>query len=61
MARCSFCANRIPPGTGKMLVMKDGKILHFCSSKCEKNHVKLKHKPRTTRWTHTFHKLKGGK
>ena len=39
------------PGTGKMYVKTDGKIFYFCSMKCEKNMLKLKRKPRHTRWT----------
>ncbi len=51
MAKCSFCGTNIEKGTGKMFVEKDGKILFFCSSKCEKNQFKLKRKPRSTKWT----------
>ncbi|MEM0266971.1 MAG: 50S ribosomal protein L24e, partial [Archaeoglobaceae archaeon] len=35
---CSFCGYEIEPGTGKSLVRKDGKIIHFCRGKCEKNY-----------------------
>lgn len=35
---CSFCGVSIEPATGKMLVRRDGSLLFFCSSKCEKNH-----------------------
>lgn len=38
-------------GTGMMYVKKDGKILFFCSKKCEKHILKLERKPLTTRWT----------
>lgn len=58
MALCSFCGKNIPRGTGKMYIKKDGKLFYFCSSKCEKNMIDLKRKPRTTRWTGLFHKLK---
>ncbi len=58
MALCSFCGKNIPRGTGKMYIKKDGKLFYFCSSKCEKNMIVLKRKPRTTRWTGLFHKLK---
>ena len=58
MARCSFCHNNLTLGTGKMYVKKDGKTLWFCSTKCEKNMLKLGRKPRTTRWTAEFHKIK---
>jgi len=50
MARCSFCSTSIEKGTGKIYVRKDGKILHFCSRKCEKNMLKLKRKPSRLKW-----------
>ncbi|PKP54336.1 MAG: 50S ribosomal protein L24e [Candidatus Altiarchaeales archaeon HGW-Altiarchaeales-3] len=51
---CSFCSHEIAPGTGKTYVTKQGKIFHFCSSKCEKNMFKLKRKPRRVQWTETY-------
>jgi len=51
MVSCSFCGKEIKKGTGKMFVKKDGKILHFCSNKCEKYMLKLKRKPREWPWT----------
>ncbi len=48
--RCSFCRNNIEPGCGKMFVKKEGAVLNFCSSKCEKNMLKLKRKPRKVGW-----------
>ncbi|MBR9691494.1 50S ribosomal protein L24e [Candidatus Woesearchaeota archaeon] len=56
MAICSFCGNDIIKGTGKIFVKKDGKILHFCSTKCEKNLLKLKRKPIVVKWTKLFKK-----
>lgn len=50
MPRCSFCGKNIEAGTGKMYVRKDGKILYFCSSKCEKNMLKLRRNPRYVKW-----------
>lgn len=50
MPKCSFCNENISKGTGVMLVKKDGKTLFFCSSKCEKNLLKLKRKPQNQRW-----------
>jgi len=35
---------------GLMFVKNDGKILWFCSSKCEKNMLKLKRVPRKVKW-----------
>jgi len=58
MAKCSYCGYDIRKGTGKMYVKKDGKLLYFCSMKCEKGMLKLGRKPWTVRWTKEFHKLK---
>jgi len=60
MPRCDFCRKQIEPGTGKMFVRKDGKTFDFCSSKCEKNMLKLKRKPRTTKWTVEYADVKKG-
>jgi len=49
--KCTFCGNRIADATGKIVVGKTGKLLYFCSSKCEKNMLKLKRKALNTRWT----------
>jgi len=43
---CSFCGKKIEYGTGKMFVRKDGTILYFDTSKCEKNYLKLGREPR---------------
>ena len=40
-----------------MVVLKTGKIIYYCSSKCEKN-TKLGRKSRTTRWTKIAQHLK---
>ena len=58
MPRCDFCRKQIEPGTGKMFVRKDGKTFDFCSSKCEKNMLKLKRKTRTTNWTVEYSDVK---
>ena len=60
MAVCSFCGNTMKKGTGKIFVKTDGKIINFCSKKCEKNTFKLKRKPRTTKWTDEYQKVKKG-
>lgn len=60
MAKCTFCGQAIDKGTGKIYVKKEGKILYFCSMKCEKNLLKLRRKPRETRWTEEFHAIKKG-
>lgn len=58
MSKCSFCGIEIEKGTGIIFVEKIGKVLHFCSTKCEKN-VALGRKPKHTRWTQEFMKAKG--
>jgi large subunit ribosomal protein L24e len=51
MPKCTFCGISIPRGTGTMFVKKDGKILWFCSAKCEKSLLKLKRKPINIKWS----------
>lgn len=51
MVKCTFCGSELRPGTGKMFVKKDGKLLYFDSRKCEKNMLDLNRKPRETAWT----------
>ncbi|MCD6215445.1 MAG: TRASH domain-containing protein [Candidatus Aenigmarchaeota archaeon] len=46
MVNCSFCGKKIERGSGKMVVKNSGKIFYFCSSKCEKNLLKLKRAPK---------------
>ena len=58
MAKCTFCGETMEQCTGKMYVKTDGKIYYFCSSKCEKNMLKLGRKPITTRWSKRFTKYK---
>lgn len=50
MVECTFCSCKIEQGTGKMLVKNDGKIIYFCSSKCEKNMMKLGRDPKKVTW-----------
>ena len=58
MVKCSFCADKVPEGRGKMFVKTDGKIFYFCNSKCEKN-WKMKRAGKNVRWTKAFQKEKG--
>jgi len=55
---CAFCGREIEPGTGKMYVMSDGTVYYFCSSKCQKNMLKLNRIPRKVRWTQAYRKEK---
>lgn len=54
MVTCTFCGSDLKPGTGKMLVLKDGRVQYFDRQKCEKNLVTLGRKPRTTEWTASY-------
>jgi len=56
--QCTFCGSNIARGTGKMYVKTDGRIFYFCSSKCEKNLIKLGRIPRKIRWTAEHRRLK---
>jgi len=47
---CDYCGEPIDPGTGTMYVFNDGRTVHYCSSKCEKN-ADLGREPRDVEWT----------
>ena len=49
MANCTFCGKAFKH-SGKMFVQKSGKIMYFCTMKCEKNLLKLKRKPFKQKW-----------
>jgi len=51
---CSFCGNTIERGTESIFVTRMGKALYFCSSKCEKNLLNLRRRPRKTEWTKIY-------
>lgn len=38
MPKCSFCSENYEFPRGLTLVLPDGRILYFCSSKCRKNY-----------------------
>ena len=56
--KCSFCGAEIPKGKGIMYVKNDGKVLYFCSRKCEKNMLVLGRKARNVTWTEEYKKQK---
>jgi large subunit ribosomal protein L24e len=58
MAKCSFCENQLVKGTGLLFAKKDGTAFFFCSSKCQKNSLKLKRSPFSAKWTGTYQKEK---
>jgi|YelNatPaOPRAMG01_1025707.scaffolds.fasta_scaffold20799_2 large subunit ribosomal protein L24e len=47
---CSFCKREIPAGTGTLVVMNNGAMLWYCSSKCRKNHLHLGRNPQKVKW-----------
>ena len=47
---CDFCGSDIEPGTGTMFVHVDGRVVHYCSSKCE-NNADLGRAARDLEWT----------
>ncbi len=53
---CSFCNKEIKKGTGMIYVRKDGKVFNFCSSKCEKNMLKLGRNPNKRKWSKKLEK-----
>ena len=59
MVKCTFCGTEMDKGTGKMYVKIDGTIYYFCTSKCEKNMLKLKRISRNVPWTEESRKFKG--
>jgi len=58
MPKCVFCGKQIPRGTGKIFVYSNGKVVNFCSNKCEKNTFKLKRKLLRVKWTEAYRKEK---
>jgi len=47
MPKCSYCGKNYEIYKGLTLVLNDGSIKHFCSSKCRKNYML---KRRKVRW-----------
>ncbi len=58
--KCFFCGIDAREGTGVLYVTKTGKKHFFCSSKCEKNQLKLKRKAGKQKWTFEHQEIKKG-
>jgi len=58
MTNCSFCGHILQFGSGTMYVKTDGKIFYFCSTKCEKNQLKLGRISKFQSWTDAGRKEK---
>ena len=56
--KCYLCNTEIKEGTGILYVKKDGTVLNFCSSKCEKNFM-MGRKTSKLKWART-EKIKAG-
>ncbi|PIN79797.1 50S ribosomal protein L24e [Candidatus Woesearchaeota archaeon CG10_big_fil_rev_8_21_14_0_10_34_8] len=56
MPKCVFSGKEIPRGQGIMYVRKNGQILWFMNSKCERNYLKLKRKPVDYKWSKLYKK-----
>jgi large subunit ribosomal protein L24e len=50
-AKCSYCQKNIERGTGKLLILRTGRMLYFCSGKCEAYSQKLGRNPVKLKWT----------
>ena len=50
MPRCSFCKQNYEFPYGLTLVLNDGNLLYFCSSKCRKNMLKLRRDNKKVNW-----------
>ena len=57
MAKCSFCGGTLPEGRGKMFVKNDGRVFHFCQSKCQRN-WNLNRQGKNVKWTKKHADLK---
>ncbi|EMA52642.1 MULTISPECIES: 50S ribosomal protein L24e [Halococcus] len=55
---CDYCGTDIEPGTGTMFVHVDGRVVHYCSSKCE-NNADLGRAARDLEWTAEGQRMAG--
>jgi large subunit ribosomal protein L24e len=61
MGKCDYCGITFEKGTGKMYIKDSGKILNFCSHKCEMDMIVYKRKARDYKWTEVSKKEKASK
>ena len=57
MAKCNFCNKIVKQGRGMISIASDGRVINFCSGKCEKN-FKLGRDPRKVNWVRKQKKKK---
>jgi ribosomal protein L24E len=55
IVKCIFCGKEQEDYKGTYLLKNDGSVNYYSSSKCMKNHLKLKRDKRKTRWAEAFH------
>ena len=48
--KCIFCKREFKEPRGLTVFTFDGKTIHYCSSKCRKNHIFLKRDPKKVKW-----------
>ena len=58
---CDFCGGDIKKGTGKQFIKDSGKIINFCTKKCERHMLVYKKRPRYLKRTEMSHKEKATK
>jgi large subunit ribosomal protein L24e len=51
--KCSFCGDVIPQGQGVMFVRNDGRILYYCSMKCDRN-SQMGREGKNKKWSKLF-------
>ena len=55
LVKCVFCGKEQEDYKGTYLLKNDGSVNYYSSSKCMKNHLKLKRDKRKVRWAEAFH------
>ena len=55
LAKCIFCGKEGEDFYGTYLIKNDGTMNYYCSSKCNKNHLKLGRDKRRLKWTTAFY------
>ena len=51
MTKCTFCGREYAFNRGVTLITNTGSLIHFCSSKCRKNSVKLGRVSHKQKWS----------
>jgi large subunit ribosomal protein L24e len=51
MPICAYCKKDFDRTSGKAVIMNSGKILYFCSGKCDAYMLELERNPKRLKWT----------